>query len=126
MEYTRKRWTIVVILFIAFFCTIAVKTTYASANDVCSENKIYCQATLEDNFEANSVLVVLKQKNLKDIKSYTISDFKEIECEKVTNLTGCLVEIIKGKIADNPFASSKKIKDIIAKEALININNFCL
>lgn len=124
MEYTRKRWTIVVILFIAFFCTIAVKTTYASANDVCSENKIYCQATLEDNFEANSVLVVLKQKDLNDMKSYTISDFIGIGCEKVTNLTEELTEIIQGKIAENPSASSEKIKEIIAKETLININNF--
>ncbi|MGN0782217.1 MAG: hypothetical protein ACI4M1_03500 [Christensenellales bacterium] len=114
------------IILIIFFCTLATWTANTYTDYVCDENKIYCQATLEDDFKADTVVVVLNQKNLKDIKSYTISDFKEIECEKVTNLTGCLVEIIKGKIADNPFASSKKIKDIIAKEALININNFCL
>lgn len=58
------------------------------------ENKIYCYASIDDNFEPDSVLVVLNESASFNENEYTIMDFNEINCIDVTDLTAVSTESI--------------------------------
>ena len=49
--------------------------------------KIYCDATLEDEFSSDRVLVVLKESVSSEAKSYSANNFSEISCQSIKDLT---------------------------------------
>ncbi len=52
-----------------------------------SEEKVYCNATIDDNFTDNEVLVVLTNEESLEFNEYTINDFSEINCVAIEDLT---------------------------------------
>lgn len=52
-----------------------------------SEEKVYCNATIDDNFTDNEVLVVLTNEESLEFNEYTINDFSEINCVAIDDLT---------------------------------------
>lgn len=77
-----------------------------SVNEEASNEKIYCDATLEDNFADDTVLVVMaddvettSEQSLNTIpqaiESKTVNTFSEIDCSSVEILTECSSETIK-------------------------------
>ena len=59
------------------------------------EQKILCTATIEDEFAEDKVLVVLNHKASMELKTYTPSDFPEIDCEEVEDLTDHSSEVLR-------------------------------
>ena len=51
------------------------------------EERIACDATLEDNFADNKVIVILNNETSLAFNTYDVNDFSEIECLKVDDLT---------------------------------------
>lgn len=59
------------------------------------EDKIYCNATINDNFDDRTIQVVLSQDLTNKDKIYTSNDFLEINCINVEELTGDLINKIR-------------------------------
>ena len=59
------------------------------------EEKIYCQAMVEDSFAGDSILITLTEKESRKFKRYTEKDFSEIECESVEDLTEYTVDYVE-------------------------------
>lgn len=88
-----KRSIKIIGIFIVIFlllCTVApvfalntnIENEYTS-----SEEKIYCKATIDDDFSNNRILVVLKNNESLKLKSYSSDDFYGITCKSVKSLT---------------------------------------
>lgn len=66
----------------------AVENKLLSSNEsTVNEEKMYCTATLEDNFFDDCVHVVMKNAASLASFDYDATDFPEISCTSVTNLT---------------------------------------
>ena len=59
------------------------------------EEKIFCKATLEDDFADDCVIVVLKNSVSRLLQDYDKSSFPEIDCINVDDLTHYTKEIFK-------------------------------
>ena len=46
-----------------------------------SINKVYCNATLEDEFDDNKVIIIVMPEH--NFESYTVSDFSDINCVEI-------------------------------------------
>ncbi len=69
------------------------------------EQKSFCSATMDDDFEDDKVIVVLNNITSLNCKTYTTSDFPEISCSDVEDLSSATVERMKTRIADLKAAS---------------------
>lgn len=59
----------------------------AKASEIVSLEKVYCQATLEDEFADDTVILVLQQSEEIIFKDYTAADFFCVGCVRVEDLT---------------------------------------
>lgn len=57
--------------------------------------KILCSATIDDDFGDETVLLALTNDESMKFKKYSISDFKEVDCASVEEITESLVSKIK-------------------------------
>lgn len=64
-----------------------------------SEEKVYCQATINEEFEETKILVTLNKAATLSFKEYGIKDFPEVALEEVRDLTAPSVELAKEQIA---------------------------
>ena len=64
------------------------------------ESKIYSQATIEDDFVDNHVLVVLTNEASLKFKAYTPADFPEITCAKTMELTEAVTPAVRLRVED--------------------------
>ncbi|MCR5636220.1 MAG: S8 family serine peptidase [Clostridiales bacterium] len=106
---------------------------YALANEVeldgenielmTEENKIFCNATLDDDFADDTVLIVFNKKTSKLLKTYSEDDFSKINAVSVEEITKETVENIKkGSVSleDSDFNQILKIKlGTIGKEKVL-------
>lgn len=89
MKRSRKIIGIFIVIFL-LLCTVSpvfalntnIENEYTS-----SEEKIYCKATIDDDFANNRILVVLKNNESLKLKSYSSDDFYGITCKSVKSLT---------------------------------------
>lgn len=51
------------------------------------EEKIYCNATLEDDFEEDSVIVVFKNTKSRNLDNHTTKSFSDVSAKSVKDLT---------------------------------------
>jgi hypothetical protein len=86
------------------------------------EEKLFCNATLEDDFADNVVHVALNIQasmlleivgSKVSLKTYTPSDFPEINCVKVSELTLCVTEQINAKLATIEFQNLDELANIV-------------
>lgn len=82
-----------IIIFVCILLLICFSPNFILANaektkmtDV-PEEKVYCSATLEDEFENNQILIVLTNEASISKHTYTVNDFSEISCTKLVDLT---------------------------------------
>lgn len=73
-----------VIIFVLFITFTASTNSFAQT---LSEEKVYCEATLEDEFADNRVLVVLDKSSSYSKNVYDESTFSKYNCTDVTELT---------------------------------------
>lgn len=102
------------------FLAIALSVTmfpvgqfFVSAETV--EEKIYSNATIEDEFVDNKVTVILNTEASFSDKDYTVSDFSEIECINVTNLTTEATAVARGE-KTNELVNTENFKRILSIE----------
>lgn len=82
--------------------------TYYTDNK--KDKKTVCEATLEDDFAENGILVVLIKET--SFKTYTPEDFAEIGCSKVTELTIWLTYIELAESGkENVLLAIKKLEE---------------
>lgn len=73
----RKMVAYIVLLTLLVFTSSFVEINALATTS--SEAKIYCDATIEDNFDPQTVVVTMKQ-NVQNIhKQYSLQDFPEID-----------------------------------------------
>lgn len=77
-------FTMLLTTLVANFLTFA---TNVQAEEKESIEKIYCEATLEDDFANDTVLLMLQQSREIVFKDYTTEDFPSINCVSVDDLT---------------------------------------
>lgn len=73
-----------------------------------SNEKVLCTATIEDNFDDETVLLALSNEESMKFKKYSTADFKDVDCASVEEITESLVDKIK-----------KQQSGIIAEDELI-------
>lgn len=87
------------VLIITLCFSLIFSNNYNFAKAVESiEQKIYCKATLEDNFADDKVIIVLNKEATRQFRTYTPEDFPEIECSSVDDLTHFTVDYARKKI----------------------------
>lgn len=80
----KKMYILIFISFISFALCCSNFTSNAKEN--LKEDKIYCDATLEDDFSDDSVMVVLKSSASQKLETLDISNFKEIDGKELHDL----------------------------------------
>ena len=115
-------YIVILSLFIATsFKSVSVKAD-ADTEDV--EKLIVCDATLNDDFLDNSVIIVLKNNISLQFNKYNCDDFNEINCTKVDDLTKYSVELLKNQIIAERTGDWSKIQKHKDTNMLIDANTF--
>ena len=83
------------LLFMNIFLSISLVSAHTPNNEIYQEEKVYSDATIEDEFSEDVVLVVLTNLESQKLKTYTKEDFNEVELESVQDLTIHTVELYK-------------------------------
>ena len=73
-------------LFISLLLICTFNKKIVKANTIDTE-KIYCNATIEDEFKDNEIFITLKNEESLEFNEYTINDFSEISCVSIEDLT---------------------------------------
>lgn len=111
----------------AEFINAATAKEIDSGNTNLISNKIYCTATIEDNFADDCVLVVLTNEASLSPNDYTAADFPEISCIGVSNLTQSATNHARAKLAGTDLMQlcSKSSENIVFDDFYdINLNTF--
>ena len=101
------------------------------------EQKICCNATLEEEFEDDSVIVMFKQDASRVDKSFTAGDFKQIGCKTIKDLVQLSEEekeyaeiiwgtshALKNKTEQQIERSKIQAQDQLEEKMLINLDEF--
>ena len=92
------------------------------------EEKTYCEATIEDDFAEDCVIVVLKQEASKSDKRFSGNDFKQIGCESVEDLLSlsekerAYAEAVWEADANQRSEASTKLRE--ENETMLNVDEF--
>lgn len=86
------------------------------------ETKKYCNATIEDEFVDNKVIVVLSQEESSKLKDYSVDDFCDIEtvCD-VDELTYYTKELLKKNCSGNYLEQYANISDIDSFNSILSL-----
>lgn len=79
------------------------------------EEKIYSNATIDDDFADDKVIVVMKHNISMEFKSYTVSDFAEINAEGINDLTYAVGLQVKAK--------TEKVNIVTNEGVIVNSDN---
>lgn len=97
----RKKFNLFILIFSIFLMLsiglgLSSTISYADAEMSISEDnkKSYCSATLEDEFADDTIIVVLTNEASNSGYSYTVDDFKDIDCCRVKDLTAGIQESV--------------------------------
>lgn len=92
---------VVVLLCSVMLPSSAALPVLAQASDApvpLSDEKVYCNATLEDDFADDRVVVVLSNKASTSLRTFTKADFSGIGCTKVQLLNPYTTEMVNAKL----------------------------
>ncbi|MCH5164049.1 MAG: S8 family serine peptidase [Clostridiales bacterium] len=114
---------IVVVLISAMLVYLPMQKTFAlDMIEEQVEEKIFCKATLQDDFVDDAVIVVLNQNASFEFIDYVPEDFAEVNCEVIDDLTGYSTKVIKKYY--NAEQSISALKSNIEKKTSINVENY--
>lgn len=83
----KKRLLVITVCLMSLLCVILVSSFINP-----SEEKIYCLATIDDEFIDNRVLLVLTQSASEHSEKYTVADFSKYGCTAVTVLNNAMAK----------------------------------
>jgi len=87
----------ITVCFLIFFVFIEISNGL-TIDDSFIEEKLYCQATIDDNFANDRVLIALNKSTTRKYKKKTFLDFEEIGCINVEEITESTCNIVKQQI----------------------------
>lgn len=105
MKIAKKIITLLVLILI-----LPISSVYVYAHED-TDDKILCNATIEDDFSDENVLIVLNEQY--NHKEYTIADFVDIGCESVNELTKTATETIVNNLENN-LVNKEKYKRVLS------------
>ncbi len=82
----KKKKLLLFILLISIVLICSFKGRIIKASKIDTE-KVYCNATIEDEFKDNEIFITLKNVESLEFNEYTINDFSEINCITIDDLT---------------------------------------
>lgn len=85
-----KNKIITFIIVILLLSIIFKNTLHICAKDFDNEELIICNATVEDDYIEDTIIVVFKHNVSFEFKEYTIEDFNDINCIYVEEITLCI------------------------------------
>lgn len=118
------KYLYIVILSLLLTASIISASVKKDADIEDTEELIVCEATLDDDFVDDTVIIVLKNKVSLQFKEYKCKDFREIKCIKVDDLTKYSVELLKNQIIAERTGDWSKIQKHKDTNMLINANTF--
>ena len=101
-----KKVSIFIILFLICLITFSIGNINVRANE--ATDKLYCNATINDNFDSSTIQIVLNDVSSASNKEYTINDFPEINCSSVVDVTKTISDNIKNGNTNLIISSSFK------------------
>lgn len=105
MNKTLKRLNVILLLLVLVLAINQGIFFLFSVNP--TTEKILCSATIDDDFGDETVLLALTNDESMKFKKYSISDFKEVDCASVEEITESLVSKIKKQQSGIIIRSSK-------------------
>ena len=111
-----------IIIFSSFIFSLNITNLYAKTyenSDTIVEEKTYYNGTIEDNFSDDKIIIVLSKEETNKYKDYTISDFPEIDCQSVIDLTSNYNELLKNSnnnYNDQTLINNEKFNRILCLE----------
>ncbi len=120
--------TIEVLLALIFLLTFIVNKGYltlsARTGPPFPDVKVYSTATIDDAFADNTVLLTLNGAASKNLRTYTIEDFPELELLDVIDLTAPTVELAKKQIIAEGTKTWGELQNHIDSQMLIKLDEF--
>ncbi len=103
---------------------LGFSTINVSATTKNNEELIVCNATLEEDFLDDSIIVVLKHDVSLMFKTYLCNDFDEINCINVDDLTENSINLLKKQIMAEQTGDWSSLTKHIENHMLMNIDSF--
>lgn len=122
MNRLKKVFLIIVTFFITNIICFGVNVKAYASYDI--EEKMYCTATVDEKFDDKSIIVTLNNSESLLFKDYTVSDFADIDCIKVEDLTEFSTEIVREQLIAEQTGDWSKLENRIENNMLIDIDNF--
>ena len=90
---------------------ISVQAIIPGEDTVTSEDKIYVDASMGDDYVENQVLVVLSNAASLSLKEYDYLDFAEVACTSLTNLTDTATRLVEAEVEGKDISGQFSVVD---------------
>ena len=122
MKLKKIYLTILIVLFISnIFTKIKINATTNNEN---TEEKVYCTATINDQFTDNTIIIALSNKESLKLKEYQPIDFCDINCTQLEELTKYTTKIVKKQVLASITNNWSELSSRIENNMLIDLDNF--
>ena len=118
----KKVFLIVAAFVLTIFLCFGINVN-AFASDYIEE-KVYCNATVNEKFSDQSIIVTLSNAESLLFKDYVVNDFSDINCVEIEDLTEFSTEIVREQLIAEQTGDWSKLKNRIENNMLIDIDNF--
>lgn len=110
-----------IIFVIAITMILKTNTVVSQAkNNISQEAKIYCTATIENDFASNRIIVVMNQKESYKFLNYSVNDFSDVNIKKIKILNKFtkdeLIRRTKTGLIKNKFIDGSNYRSIMLLE----------
>ena len=105
----------------ALFFLVLASFLLVSAQQEVFEEKIYCKATIDDDFTDDRVIIVLNLETTRQFREYTTEDFPEIDCAQVYDLSAPIVDWVETQLAIEPVPSEPMLVDITEFRRILSL-----
>jgi len=105
----------------ALFIMMLASFLFVSAQQERFEEKIYCKATIDDDFTDDRVIIVLNRETTRQFREYTTEDFPEIDCVQVYDLSAPIVDWVEAQLAIEPVPSEPMLVDITEFRRILSL-----
>lgn len=105
-----KKIILLLLALVVGFPVVLAETTSAYASQ---EQKIYCTATIDDEFADNKVMVVLTESASRSDKDYSVADFISYGCIEVKDLTEFATQTVQSGV-DNELVNTENYKRVLS------------
>ena len=87
------------------------------------EEKIICEATLEDDFADDTVVVLMKHEDSLAFNEYDADDFSEIEVAEISEITEIQSQNLAEEMADLEIEYQDVLTESLAMDSLVSLNS---